>query len=368
MNSPTNRNATGCCISWMLRGLVTCGFVLTATLSWGAVTVEEAVTAHAATLAKIETIYLRSEIASGTQDQPLQKMSVSESWRSGTRVRTLQRLFQALTAKGLKEIPEANRVTQFSFADEESRNLRGWDPEAPLKLPLDETRDATEFGRVKGGIGPRDPQGVTSTDWATFLLEVTPGLPLADFAKVAQLELAEPPDPSVVRLKIIHTDQAVLSGGLIDLDTTHGSMIRRLEIVEAKTVAEATDFTEFGEGIWLPEKVVRTTPRTTVVAQRLEARVNEPLADADLIVAFPEGARVDEVLTKRVHLWGKNGPARTFESFPQFLEYQTAQMKLANPLPIRPENAGGNWLLWVNLVGIAALLLLMTFRKHLVKP
>lgn len=83
----------------------------------GAMTVDEAVAAHAATLAKIETIYLRVELSAGEPDKPLQRMSLSEVWRSGTHVRTLQRLFQALTKNGLKEIDEANRVTQFSFAD-----------------------------------------------------------------------------------------------------------------------------------------------------------------------------------------------------------------------------------------------------------
>ncbi len=337
-------------------------------------TVDEAVAAHAATLAKIETIYLRVELSAGEPDKPLQRMSLSEVWRSGTHVRTLQRLFQALTKNGLKEIDEANRVTQFSFADTESRNLRGWDPEAPLPLPLDETREPNEFGRVKGGIGPRDPQGTTSSDWAAVLLELSPGLQLADFSKTAQLEVVEPPEPTVVRLRVIQTDHDTLSGGLIDLDTSHGYLIHRLEIPAAKMVAEVQEFTEFGTGIWLPVKVTRTTPQMIAVAQRLDARVNEPIAAADLIVAFPEGARVDEVLTKRVHLWGKDGTApaqegaaHTFESFPQFLEYQTNQMKLARPLPANPKNGGANWLMWINIVGIAALLLLMTFRKRLVQ-
>ncbi len=334
----------------------------------GAMTVDEVVATHAATLAKIETIYLRVEISHGDIGKPLQRMSSSESWRSGTRVRTSQRLFVALTVKGIKEIPEEDRVTQFSFADSESRSLRGWDPEAPFTLPLDETRNANEFGRVKGGLGPRDPLGSTSGDWAALLLEVTTGQPLALFARTAQLALDESPAADVVRLRIAQTDQANLSGGLIDLDPKHGHMIRRLEFPAMKTVAEVQGFTDFGDGIWLADKVVRTTPGVTAVVERLEARVNQPIADADLVVAFPEGARVEEVLTKRVHLWGKDGPAETFDSFPQFLEYQQKRMKAAHPLPGNPANGGANWLLWVNVTGIAALLMLMVFRKRLVQP
>lgn len=341
-------------------------WVLTVSPLFGA-TVEEAVAAHAATLAKIETLYLRVELTVGEIDKPPQRMSLTENWRSGTHVRTLQRLYLAVTPKGLKEIPEANRVTQFSFADTESRHLRGWDPEAPLALPLSEVTAANEFGRVKGGIGPRDPQGMTSSDWAAFLLEVSPGLTLADFAKTAKLELVDSPDANTVRLHVIQTDHAALSGGLIDLDLEHGHLIRRLEIPSAKMVAEVHGFTPFGEGVWLPEKVVRTTGKTIVVAQRLDARVNEPMADADLVVAFPEGARVEEVLTKRIHLWGEKGPAHTFESFPQFLEYQKKQMQDANRPERMPINGGTNWLLWINIFGIVALVLLMTFRKRLVQ-
>lgn len=335
--------------------------------SEAAITVEEAIAANAATLAKIDQIYLRVEISSGTKDNPLRKMSSSETWRSGTRVRTLQRLFHALTAKGMKEIPESNRVTQFSYADDESRNLRGWDPADPMDLPLDETRNPNDFGNVKAGIGPRDPQGVTSTDWAVLLLEVTPGLSLADFAKTAKLEIVEPPSEDIVRLRVVQTDHSVLSGALIDLDTAHGYLICRLEHIAAKTVADVEGFTLFGDGIWLPDKVVRTNAETRAVGQRMEARVNEPIADTDLVVAFPEGARVDEVLTKRIHLWGKDGPAHTFETFAQFLEHQEEEQRKAHPLPAPPASTGGNWLLWVNLVGIVTLLLLMALRKRLVR-
>ena len=87
MVAPTNRTGAEACIARLAWALGVWGLLFPANISWGAVTVEEAVAANAASLAKIESIYLRSEISSGTSDQPLQKMSVSETWRSGTRVR-----------------------------------------------------------------------------------------------------------------------------------------------------------------------------------------------------------------------------------------------------------------------------------------
>ncbi len=332
-----------------------------------AVTVEEAIAVHVATLAKLKTLYVQVETGYGHSEAPPEQMSVSESWRSGPRERTLQRVFVSMTPQGLKPIPEVDRVIQFSYSDTETRTLRGWDPAAPLNLPLDETKNASEFGRVKGGIGPRDPLGATSDDWTTLLLEITRGQSLTEFARTTRLDVDDSSTSDRIRLKVLDTDQANFVGAVIELDPQHGHLIRRLEMPKVATVAEVDGFKPFGDGIWLPERVRRVGAETTAIATLLEARVNEPIDDADLVVQFPEGARVEEVLTKRVHLWGKDGPAKTFESFALFYEHQMKRMKDAQPAHVGVAG-GSNWLLWVNLVGIAALVLLMTFRKRLVEP
>lgn len=350
--------------AWLLFVLA----ALAPSFAQSAVTVDEALAAHAANLSKLKTIYVQVEVTYQAAEKPPVRMSMSESWRSGTHERTLQRLFQALTPKGLREIPEIDRVSQFSYGDDETRSLRGWDPEAPLKLPLDETRNANEFGRVKGGIGPRDPLGATADSWMALLLEVAHGQSLATFAKTAQLAVEETKDPNVIRLKIVSTDQTSFANGAIELDAAHGHLIRRMEFDENRTVAEVEGFTEFDDGIWLPDQVKRTGPTAVAVAKRLDTRVNEPILETDLVVAFPEGARVDRVLTNQVHLWGKDGPAHTFDSFGDFHNHQLKRMKEAQGAAAPMVTGGANWLLWVNVIGIAALLLLMYFRKHLVQP
>ncbi|HET6423039.1 MAG TPA: hypothetical protein VFG20_05105 [Planctomycetaceae bacterium] len=371
MNLRQQKHVTGGGQRLRLQSIITlvASFVLGAPLvsRCDAMTVDEAIAAHAATLARIQTVYVNLEIQLGPTEKPPQRMSTTESWRVGSRERTLQRVYFTLTTQGLKDVSEADRVAQFSYGDSETRTLRGWDPAAPLTVPLDETRDSTEFGRVKGGIGPRDPLGGTSDDWTTLLLEVARGVPLAQFAKTAQLQLVETAKTDIVRLKVIETDQPQLVNAVIDLDPAHGYLIRRLESPKTSTVAEVDGFTSFGEGIWLPDRVRRIVPRATAVAERVAARVNEPIADSELVVQFPEGARVDEVLTKRVYLWGNDGPAETFESFPLFHEHQLKRMKLAQQTPENLASGGTNWLLWVNVVGIVVLLMLMKFRNRLVE-
>jgi len=353
--------------TWLSVITVTIGF-------WGlpaccsAMTLEEAVAAHKATLAKIKTLYVSLKISFGPSADSLQQMSTTQTWREGSRERTLQRVMLTLTTQGLKEVAAVDQTAQFSYDDLETRTLRGWDPYKPLTLPLDETRNAQEFGRVKGGIGPRDPLGDTCDDWATLLLEVSRGQSLADLVRKSQVEMLDPPRPEIVRLKVVATEHPHLVGAVIDLDSEHGYLISRLETPKTGTVAAVEVFTPYGEDLWLPDRVQRTLKQAVAVAERVEARVNEPIADADLTVQFPEGARVDEVLAKRIFLWGTDGPAETFESFPLFREYQIKRMKLANPVSSNAPANGPNWLLWVNLIGIAGLLGLMKFRKLLVKP
>jgi hypothetical protein len=50
-------------------------------------------------------------------------------------------------------------------------------------------------------------------------------------------------------------------------------------------------------------------------------RVNEPIADADLVTQFPPGARVDDLHTSRIHVWGKEGPVATFDSEEAYDDY-----------------------------------------------
>lgn len=368
-NSAAPRTASqfSCCNSFVAVSVAAL-FCVAFSPNCEALTVEEAVAAHAATLAKIKTIYVQLDVSFGQTDAPLERMSTTQSWRKGSQERTLQRVDQSLTPHGLIKVADVDRVSQFSYADSETRTLRGWDPEAPLSLPLDYARNSKQFDQVKGGIGPRDPLGATSDDWATLLLEVARGQSLARFAQTSKLELDESAGPDIVRLKVTATDQANLVDAVIELDPAHGHLIRRLENPKTSTVAVVEGFTPYGEGIWLPDRVRRTVKQAVALAERVDARVNEPIEEADLIVQFPEGARVDEVISKKVHLWGKEDVAQTFESFPLFHEHQ---IKIVKSMQVKTENVAGggtNWLLWVNIISIVVLLLLMKFRNRLVEP
>lgn len=325
---------------------------------------ERAVAAHAAMVARIRTAHIRIEQTAHVKGEVPKLMSSSETWRSGSRERSIKRVLTVLTRQGWHALPLEQQVTQFGFSDDESRSLRGWDPENPYPLPLDETKAARHFGEVKGAIGPRDPLGGTSHDWTQLLLEVHSGWPLQRFLAAARWHATASEAPSQVRLVIDETEFNHLKGSAIDLDAEHGFAISRIErAAEPSLQVVVEDFQSFGDDIWIPRRIRRMKGPLAIVTEMVSAEVNEPMKDQDLLLDFPQGARVDDASTGRVHLWGRGEPAMTFKDFARFHEHQMSQMRAAQVAPLDGTAWLTSWLLWVNLSGVGLLFVLFFVRK-----
>jgi hypothetical protein len=51
--------------------------------------------------------------------------------------------------------------------------------------------------------------------------------------------------------------------------------------------------------------------------------VNKPIKSSELVAKFPEGIKVEEPTQKLIYIWGKNGPAVTFNSQKELIEYES---------------------------------------------
>lgn len=330
-----------------------------------AATIEEALATHAETLAGIKSMQLRITLGTQQPDGKVRLMSQTDIWRSGTAERSIKRTLSSVTPKGMQDVPQPEQVTMVSYDDREIRTLRGWDPEAPYPLPLDETRSAREFGAVKGTITPRDPTGGTLGEWSTLLLEIYPGKSLAEIAKTSQFKRLDDSTEKLLRIKIVASDVEPLQDAEIDLDLTRGALVSKVIFGKTKAVAEVTRFHDLGEGRSLPAEVRRTHGPVSTITTCADPRVNESMAPELLTVTFPPGARVDDAATGQVFLWGKDGPAETFGDAAKFAEHQQARMRESQQAPLLAARSqeDTSWILWVNLLGIAGLLALMFVRR-----
>jgi hypothetical protein len=88
--------------------------------------------------------------------------------------------------------------------------------------------------------------------------------------------------------------------------------------------SEVEEFFQPAAGIWLPKRLRAESGDHTVKAT-IECEVNEPIAESDLALDFPEGTPVEEwkliphdakseIGQSTYHLWGQGGPARTFNT------------------------------------------------------
>ena len=61
--------------------------------------------------------------------------------------------------------------------------------------------------------------------------------------------------------------------------------------------------------------------RQVTTIEVVQCEINQPVADSNLNAVFPEGAKVFESRTMQHHIWGKNGPSKSFESMEALMEY-----------------------------------------------
>jgi hypothetical protein len=158
--------------------------------------------------------------------------------------------------------------------------------------------------------------------------------------------VAVPSDqPAWIRLEVKKARMSQLVGWTIDLDTEHGYLVRRA--AKNGGVSEVEQITQFGDGIWVPKRIRNTNGTMSTTVEVIECQVNSSLADADTQVTFPAGARVEELGKGRLHIWGADGPAVTFDTAAEYRTYVESQMPLwRQPMAWRP-------LTWAIVIGVA---------------
>jgi hypothetical protein len=288
---------------------------------------------HDESLARVKSIHIKTETWKdpsqvGAADKP-RKLGTTETWRKGLSERFFERIFEISGPNGVTSHAEGLLIDR-SFNGKEVRALEGWDPEKASEEPLSFT-DRITFAKVSGTILSRDSMGTASPVWRFLLFEVYPRVSLAQAADSSEIVLLPPKSPGTVLLEIKASKNRLLVGMRIELDKEHGYRIRRIVQKTPKALEVTTEVKEFlqpAEGIWVPRQLITTLPwapptRIEVVG----CRVNGPIAEAVLKVRFPEGARVSETEKGLFHIWGKDGPAKTFKSEKDLFEYVCDVMK-----------------------------------------
>jgi len=129
---------------------------------------------------------------------------------------------------------------------------------------------------------------------------------------------------------------------------------------------EVVDFWELASGIVLPKTIqVRQShkPQTIIQFELRDVICNEPIGDEELQLPFPKDAIIVDNRTGTYHIWGKDKPARTFDSTDQFNDWQMEQAQAKR----KATRSGPSGWLWVALAAVVALVPLILYRRRLAR-
>jgi hypothetical protein len=282
-------------------------------------------------------------------------------------------------------IDERGWVRDTSADPWQTRSLEGWDREHPFPLPLEFGRDAAQFEKVKGYLSPPNPNGIdTRTEDSSLLWEIFPRKNLSELSRVADLDLVAANSPEQVRLVVQSSDDPTIQkyvGATIDLDQRYGYQVCRIEFEDeySWTIRETTGFQEVLPGVWISRgakqsRRLKNMPIREVSEWTLDTcEINVSIPAEDLIVWFPPGARVNERLGEKIHIWGESGPVATFTSHEAFLDYIYARAReyQSRNLPQSSARFSPEPNLWAFLIVngglVAALVGLTILRRRLAR-
>jgi hypothetical protein len=304
-----------------------------------------AIRAHEEALSRIRSLHVKLELSGPSLDPRFstQLYSVSEAWRAGPRERTIERVFVSTSPTGPNVYPNGD-VHIWGLSDQTERHIQGWDPQRPV--PIDCGKYPLNFARVRCYLSTHDPKQRDISAYRLRLLwDIAPGLSLAQLAETSEMVAVPSDQPAWIRLEVKKARMSQLVGWTIDLDTEHGYLVRRA--AKNGGVSEVEQITQFGDGIWVPKRIRNTNGTMSTTVEVIECQVNSSLADADTQVTFPAGARVEELGKGRLHIWGADGPAVTFDTAAEYRTYVESQMPLwRQPMAWRP-------LTWAIVIGVA---------------
>jgi len=336
----------------------------------------EIVKQHAENLRRMWTIHLKLEYrdqyesAEGVVEGAHQ---VVEIWKEGLNERYTRQILRRAGKDGTYEdVPPELQWRDYSADTTEIRNSTGWTPET-RDLPVDAVQDRKRFERLHCSIAARVPTELLGGEWRWLLVEMANAHTLEQLADHATLTVTEE-TPDVARLRVDAVDATMprlahLAGAEIEIDKTHGFLIRR-RVTAKGYVSEVKRFVQVGE-TWFPEEIVmRAGPiASTTIVQFVE--LNNPIAPDTFRLEFVQGARVDNPDQGVLYIWGDGRPAETFANHQAFVAYLEAQMRKSaqgGSLDLESPSPGGNRvLLAVNVAVLILVVILLVIRSRLQK-
>ncbi len=233
------------------------------------------------------------------------------------------------------------RISDFgdSYSEtKESWGLKGFNPDAPPKLPI--TPGTPEFAQIKGFITPPPaPENIRKNEvyfWLLFNPDFSHSL--FELSKLnSEIKLVGLVDVEGKKLWELRFRQDGRDFTIFLDPKANFAICKRLVDVPdkgqiVKTSYSVLKFQEFPGGIFIPTHVRNTSkdPYDDVVDIKVtNLKVNEQIDEDSLKVSFPEGIYVLDTIRDKIYIWGKDGPRLEFSSknkdFQNWLGTQVSQ-------------------------------------------
>ncbi len=305
------------------------------------------------TLDQIESIHCVVTVAD--EERQLRK---TEMWKSGETTRTLE--YRTHAGKGSDQTVRlvwssgnACRMLVGLYANKDKEVIKS------LRDSLE--IDKSGLGFI-GYVSPKRIELSRSHAWFDMGLDVIPGATLSDIATVSQFAPVswDGRDPI---LEVAACKYKALVGMRVTLSSEHGYLIRkRVLSSEGQDFTTRTlDFRKYGE-LTLPTRVEIQHSQGMTQSEINFIEVNQEIDPACLALNFPKGAAVIDLEKDVVHLWGDNGPEKTFDNGNELRRY----LATANQGPVRmPDKKPIDPIIWINVVLIPLIAMLVYLRRRM---
>lgn len=310
-------------------------------------------------------------------------LKTTEIWCDGTRRRVIDRLLRSMGPAGWDDHGEFGEVYEYSMSPTELRQITQWDRKRPpYPEPLEYGRSQSELS-VPCKIDVTDPlrfRQLVAEDRALMRWDLLPDWPMEKVAEVCTLMGSQSLQEGLARIEISatsapqHFNSGTFEvGTVIDIDVAAGGLIRGIEYSRlGKTVRhQGTSVARDENGAAYVKEWQTIFDGRVVSALRVtKCELNQPIQDADLEVAFPEGAQVDDANGK-IYLWGDGSAEMIFTVREQLRQELYARARRYQNRTIGQRGTVMDWLggfrvtLLVNGILIATINALILLRNRL---
>jgi hypothetical protein len=140
----------------------------------------------------------------------------------------------------------------------------------------------------------------------------------------------------------------------VTVDPSRGYALSRKELTtrtkeNGRSQVDVLDYEEVEPGLFIPVRIRISIPDQPGTLRELRVKnlkVNQPVPADALTLRFPQGMKVQDTRKNVAHIWGVDGPERTFATEAELVRYEQAILsKRSSPWP------------WLFIFGVASLLI-----------